>query len=377
MQEISYKIVTIETVYTTTAATQNGNVLMTTSGRTPAKTLVVVGTGGTISSREAAGGGSIASDTAEDLIGSTTGLESMRIEADSLFMKNSYELTLEDMGVLAHRVAEHVARPEVAGVVVTHGTDTIEESAFLLELTHASDKPVVVTGAQRSADSPDSDGPANLRDSLVLAAAPAARGMGVLVQFSGTVYSSVGIRKVHTMRMNPFAVLNSGPIGYILDRQLVMVARPSRRGGVFPLPTEQFGNCRVEVVPTYPSADDALLRAAVASGARGVIIEGTGCGNANSRINAWIAEASSQGTVVALGTRVVSGPLLTRYAGGGGFDSVRAGAIGTGLLTVAQARTLLVLLLDLYPAEMAAKTFASYVSAAQKNAWDGAERERK
>jgi L-asparaginase len=322
--------------------------------------LVIVGTGGTISSRQAANGGLAATDSAAHLAESVPAPPGKRLEADDFMRKNSFELTLGDMGRLARRVAMHAARPEVAGVVVTHGTDTIEETACLLEWTRSAPKPIVLTGAQRDADSPDSDGQANLRDALALAASPLAQGLGVLVQFGGSVYSGIGLRKARTIALSPFDQPNGGAIGAVVNGQALIWQRPPRRPAALPLPTEAFGQVRVDIVATYPSADQTLAVAAQAAGAKGIVIEGTGCGNANSQLNSWIAQASAAGVVVVLGTRVAGGPMIAQYSAGGGFDAVRQGALPSGLLTVPQARILLALLLDREPPAQAAATFARY-----------------
>lgn len=323
-------------------------------------TVVVIGTGGTISSRISGNGGSAASDLAKDLVRATGGVAASDVETIDVLKKNSFQLTFADMRTIANIVQAQINRPEVCGVVVTHGTDTLEETSFLCHLTVDSEKPVVFTGAQRQPDSKDSDGPANLRDSITVASDPSARGLGVLVVFSGRIYSAEGLRKMHTIGMSPFGSCNSGILGLVL-RTVSWTARPVERKHVYALP-EAFDRIRVDVVPTYPGADAAIFKAAINSGSGGVVVEATGCGNANNCINEEIHQVADRGIPVVLATRVVSGPVIPIYTGGGGWDAVINGAIPAGFLSVAQARILLAVLLANGPGDIAKERFAEYVS---------------
>ncbi len=151
------------------------------------KTVVVITTGGTIASRSDASGAKVAGVADAALLRAVpTGVD---LQVRNVLSLNSAAMTLSDMDDVRRAVADALAAG-ADGVVVTHGTDTMEETAFLLELMHDDPRPVVFTGAQRSADDPSSDGPANLRDAVLVAASPAARGMGVLVVFDGAVHAA-------------------------------------------------------------------------------------------------------------------------------------------------------------------------------------------
>jgi L-asparaginase len=291
--------------------------------------LVLLATGGTISSRNRAGA-TIAIDGADDLLRSTGGSPAMPVRVVDVLRTGSYALDVDDMLLVAARIAEALADPSVVGVVVTHGTDTMEETAFLADLVHDDPRPVVFTGAQRAADAPEPDGPDNLRRAIELAGSPQARDRGVLLCFAGDVLDVRGVRKAETARPHAFSNPDH-PIG----------SRPK------PLPLPENTRCRVDLVACYPGADAAHLRASLAAGARGIVLQGTGNGNANPVLCAAVAAASAAGVVVVTSTRVHAGPVLAVYGAGGGKDLLAAGAIPSGLLRPSQSLILLSLLLRL------------------------------
>ncbi|WP_182908895.1 asparaginase [Microbispora sp. H13382] len=306
--------------------------------------VVVIATGGTIASSSEPGGPAVARRTAAQLLGST-GYGDVEVEGRDLFSLGSYLLGHHELRLIAEAVAAEIARDDVTGVVVTHGTDTMEETAFLLDLVHRGDKPVVLTGAQRAADQPDSDGPRNLREAVAVTASPDARGCGALISFAGRIFAARGTRKHHTVAAQPFRTLDGGPIGRVDPTGVHITTRPVRPAPLDP-PGPRFDDTRVDVVTVHPGADAALARAAVRAGARAVVLAGTGVGNANHALLDWITEAVAGGTVVALSTRVAEGPVVPTYGNGGGVDLVRAGALSVGGLPVYQARLLLALLLS-------------------------------
>ena len=163
-------------------------------------------------------------------------------------------MTLPLMQVLATRAAEHLRDPGVTGLVVTHGTDTIEETAFLLDLVVDDERPVVLTGSQRPADAPDSDGPANLADAVTVAAHPDARGLGALIVFGGRVFAARGTRKSHTLAADTFTSPSGGPVGWVRGEHVQVELRPRQRPRL-PLPPGALDDVRVDVVPHYPGPD--------------------------------------------------------------------------------------------------------------------------
>jgi L-asparaginase len=232
--------------------------------------------------------------------------------------------------------------PDVTGVVVTHGTDTMEETAFLVDLFHRDSRPVVFTGAQRPADSPHGDGPLNLRDAVLAAADPGTRGLGTLIVFDGLLLPARGTRKVETLASAAFAAPDAGPVGRVAEGEVIVVGRAERPE---PLAYNGLRGVRVDTVALYPGADATGMHAHVAAGATGLVLEATGLGNANPGIVAAVRALTDGGIHIVLSTRVHNGPVLGLYGNGGGHDLLAAGAVPAGLLRPSQARVLLLALL--------------------------------
>jgi L-asparaginase len=324
--------------------------------------VTLLATGGTIASRSGAGGGATAQDGGADLLARLDLPAGVEVRVRDVVRVGGFRMTLDRVHGLARAVATELRDGSVAGVVVAHGTDTIEESAFFLDLFHSDPRPVVVTGAQRAADAPDSDGPRNLADAITAAAAPTTRGLGVLIGFGGQLFPARGTRKTHTVAADTFANPSGGPLGWVHGGQVGVVTAP-RRGAALPLGAFDPAGLRVDVVPCYPDADATALRACVDAGARGIVLEATGAGNANPAICAAVAELTAAGLVVVTSTRVAAGPVTPIYGDGGGVDLLAAGAVPSGLLRPSQARMLLAALLGLHRDPVAVrKAFARHAA---------------
>lgn len=302
----------------------------------------LLGTGGTIASRDSGGTGSVATDTATDLARAEYG--ELRVTARDVLTTNSYRLTLGDLRLIAEATQEALVDRGNDGVVLTHGTDTLEETAFLLDLVHRSPKTVVLTGAQQPADSPAPDGPRNVEEAVLAAASPGLHNSGVLISFDGTVRSARGARKAHTTASSPFQ--GGAEVAHMAGDELVVTAAPRRRHPPLPLPSAAFDTTRVEIVAAYPGATPDLLDFAVQFGAQAVVLAGTGVGNAGPGFAENVAQAVESGCAVVLSTRVPWGPVVPLYGNGGGTDLVAAGAIPSGDLNPFQARILAALLLS-------------------------------
>lgn len=308
---------------------------------------MLLGTGGTIASRSDRNGQVVAAASSNELVDSLPARATPKLIVEDVFNVGSYLMDLPHMRQLALRAQEHLENPRVDGVVVTHGTDTMEETAYFLDLVIDDDRPVVFTGAQRPADAYDPDGPRNLLDALTVAAHPHARGLGTLIAFSGGVFAARGTRKSRTLAADSFASPSGGPLGLVVGPTVQIDVQPRPRPHLS-LEDMQLDGVRVDVVAFYPGADATALHAFAAQGARGIVLEATGAGNANPEVCRAVHELTERGVVVVTSTRVASGPVAAIYGNGGGKDLVAAGAVGSGVLRAPQARVLLGALLGVH-----------------------------
>ena len=317
--------------------------------------VTVLATGGTIASRSVDGGASTAQDAGAALVARLDLPAGIEVRVEDVFTVSGFRMTLDRVHTLARAVAAQLRDPDVTGVVVTHGTDTTEETAFFLELFHDDDRPVVLTGAQRAADAPDTDGPRNLGDAVTAAASPTARGLGVLIGFGGQLFPARHTRKAHTLAADTFTNPHGGPLGWVHGADVGVVAQP-RREPALDLGAFDPAGVRVDVVVCHADADPTALRAFAAAGARGIVLEATGAGNANLDICAVVRELTDAGVVVVTSTRVAAGPVTPIYGLGGGVDLLAAGAVPSGLLRPSQARILLAALLGIHRDAAAVRT---------------------
>lgn len=253
----------------------------------------------------------------------------------------SYALTVQDWVRLARTVAEALEDADCDGIVLTHGTNTLEETAYFLHLAVPSDKPVVLVGAMRPPSALGADGSLNLFRAVQLAADPRARGRGVLVVMNDRIYGARDVTKSSTFRVDAFQAPDTGPLGYVdADGRIDLYHQPGRpqpaRGllqpGATTLP-------RVDVVVSYVGADGALVRAAAAAGARGIVSAGTGAGRPTPPEQDALEEVAAAGVVVVQGTRAGSGRVSRSP------DMARRGFVVADNLVPWKARVLLSLVL--------------------------------
>lgn len=303
--------------------------------------LILLSTGGTIATTVGPNG-LVVNVGAEELLESSRRLRgggSVRVEPREVHRFVSSAASVSDVLALARAV--RTASREADGVVVTHGTDSMEESAFLTALTHESVVPVAFTGAQRPFDDLAPDGPANLAAALSWLGDPRSDGTGVSIVFGDEVIPVVGVRKVHTKALNAFQAPGRAPIAAI-DESGVRVFAASPTVPVVLSPSIE--PPRVDVVSQYLGVDATALRASVVAGARGLVVAGFGVGNATPESTKACLDLLVSGFPIALSSRVAAGPVHGTYADSG-VELMRAGAIPMGDLPSWQARLLLAALL--------------------------------
>ncbi len=308
----------------------------------------VLFTGGTISMKlDPATGAAVPALSAADILAQVPGLRDVAdIEIEDFARLPGPHVTPDEMWRLARRAAAWLERADVNGLVITHGTDTIEETAYLLDLVLTSDKPVVLVGAMRTVSDASWDGPANLLAAVRVAASPAARARGVLVVMDEQILPAREVRKVHTESSGSFATPEFGPLG-VVDAGVVIFRRA-------PLPRATWRDAkaeaglrvtrletRVELIQAYTGMSDRLLRAVVADGAKGLALVAFGRGNVPPSIVPAITDAVSAGVVVTISSRCIAGRVGPRYGyAGGGLQLTQIGAILAGDLSGAKARLL-------------------------------------
>jgi L-asparaginase len=271
--------------------------------------------------------------TLDELLESLAWPEAPALELDDFLQVPSFDIH----GALALSLARR-SLGHRAPTVVTHGTDTMEETVYLIDRVLSDDAPpVILTGAQRAGDEPDRDGPRNLRDAIRVAGSPAAAGRGALLVFGGEIHAAREVRKVHTTSLRAFASPGYGPLGHVDGERVVFRRRPERSPPL-PVPDELV---QVDLIRLHAGSDARLLRSAVETGARAIVLEGTGRGNANDQVVAGVREAVATGVGVVVCSRCVEGRVEPVYGRGGGRDLAEAGAVFAGDLAGPKARVLL------------------------------------
>ena len=329
---------------------------MVNSNSPNVRRVVVLGMGGTIAGRAASEGDNIGYTAGEvgvaDLLGGIDAPEGLSLEAEQVAQLDSKDMEFDVLLQLARRCTAWLSEADVAGVVITHGTDTIEETAFFLHSVLATGKPVVLTCAMRPASSLSPDGPQNVRDASAVAATAGAE--GVTVGCAGTVHGAPDVQKVHTYRPDAFSSGDAGPVGYVEEGVVRRLRDWPRSTGNAPskMLAANAGAAlcwpRVEIVTSHAGASGAVIdmllqerAAGVAQPMRGLVIAATGNGTVHHALEAAALRAQDAGVAVLRATRCTSGRILPRAD-----DRLR----DAGALTPVKARIALVLELSDEPA---------------------------
>jgi L-asparaginase len=306
--------------------------------------VVLISTGGTIASRfDAKSGRTVASARGEDLLAQVPELAKLcELEIDDFATVPSFDMSVGLAFGLAQRINAQLARPEVAGVVVTHGTDTMEESCYLTDLLLQSDKPVVFTGAQRAHDDPLPDGPKNLLSAARTAVTPAAAGLGAMICFADQIHAGRDVTKVSASALAAFHSYDKGALGEVDGARVIIHRRPvSRRA--FRL--DRMPDFQVPLIRLTLGFDVRVVEMTLDLGLDGLVIEAFGRGNGPAALVPVIERAVASGLPVVITSRCPSGRVQPIYGKGGGQDLLDAGAIFAGDLRGPKARLLLTVLL--------------------------------
>ncbi len=282
--------------------------------------IAVLATGGTIACTANEAGALVPTVDAAGLLSAiSSSIKGIETEAVDLIQLDSSSITLADLDVITHAVADYLQRPDIDGVVLTHGTDSMEETAMALDLFHDGSKPVVLTGAQRAFDHPQTDGLTNLVDAIRLAAKGTTT--YVSLQFGSQTLPARGAYKKHTDELRAFGQV------------------PAGHPDVLPLLLTRLDGHDVATIYAFPGGPRTFVDAAVAAGYKGIVVCGLGSGNMGAETGAAVEDALKQGIKVVISSRVIEGNIKLAYGGaGGGATLADKGALGSGRLRSGQAR---------------------------------------
>lgn len=272
--------------------------------------------------------------------------EVAEVSGEQLAAIDSKDITAAEQLKLVQRVRELLLSGEVDGIVITHGTDTMEESAYLLDLLHFADKPVVLTGAMRPATALSADGPLNLLDAVRTAASDSARDRGVLVVLNNEIHSARLVTKISTTAVETFQSPVGGAIGAVNDGEVVFYhsAELHHLPNALSISEKLTGQKELPYVPVlYGHSDDdgRLVKLVTEGGAKGIVYAGMGNGSVPERVEAELAAAVKQGLVVIRASSSAYGMVTKAEA-----SYEEAGFISSGLLNPRKARLLLQVILS-------------------------------
>lgn len=310
------------------------------------KKVVVLTTGGTIAMKyDAAAEGLVPAVSGADLVEAVPALSNVAaVEVEEFSNVPSGHITPQMMFELAKRVDAQALRADVAGIVITHGTDTLEETAYFLDLTVRTEKPVCVTGAMRGASETSPDGPGNILAAVMTAASDEAIGQGVLVVLNDEIHAALEVTKTHATSTRTFASPFWGPIGHVYFDRVYIKRRSLKLQKIQPTALVD----DVHLIKTAAGMDAFFFDCLIEKGAKGIIVEALGCGNVPPAVKEGIERARQAGIPVVLATRVHAGRVVPAYSYLGSAQSMKdARIILVGELNGPKARIKLMLALGL------------------------------
>lgn len=289
---------------------------------------------------DAASGGAVPVLSGAEILASAVGLEAIcEPVVEDFAMLPGPHVTPPVMLRLRDLLDERLAEDSMAGAVVTHGTDTLEETAAFLDVTLASQKPVVMTGSLRNSSETSWDGPANLLAAAKVAVDPDAAGRGVMVALAQSVHAAQEVRKSDTHAVETFVSPRSGPVGLVDQDGVIWVGETAPR----PRVSISSVTAEVAIIPAYTGAAGWMIDAAIAQGVKGMVLEGTGRGNVPPTMVDAVREALRQGVVVVVASRCWKGRVLPTYAyPGSGGDLAKLGVLFAHRLPAQQARLVMI-----------------------------------
>lgn len=322
--------------------------------------VVVLTTGGTIASIKNTETGLFASGAmrGEDLLGMQDLALPVGVEVRSVFQVPSNAMSFDRLTHLREEILRTLGDESVVGVVVTHGTDTLEETAYFLHLTIGGGRPVVLTGSQRTPTELGTDSFTNIRHAVLVAASPACRDMGALVLFNEEIFAARHVRKMHAFNPHAFTAFGFGSLGYVDHEDVCVMQRPVAEAVYAPagaLP-------RIDIVKAALGSDGLFIDCAVDNGARGIILEGLGRGHVTPECAPAVGRAVERGVHVIITTGCEQGRVYPVYDFAGGVSDLEArGAIRGGDYASKKARIKLAVMLasGLGEREAVRKAFAA------------------
>jgi len=290
------------------------------------KKVVLLTTGGTIASKPNKTSGKLASGaiTGEELAGMCKLPDEIEVIVDSVFQKASIHITFDDLVFLKNKIEEYFKDKSISGVVVTHGTDTMEETAYFLDLTINDARPVVVTGSQRSPEDLGSDVYINLRHAIYAACSPDLHDVGTVVVFNERIFAARYVKKEHASNIQGFNVFGFGYLGIIDNDNVHVFQKPVRRE-YYEIKSKI---PEVEIIKCYIGADGKFIKAAREAGVAGIILEGVGRGQVAPNMMEEIEKSIKAGIKLVITTSAEEGAVYTTYDyEGSAYDLYKKGVI--------------------------------------------------